>query len=79
MFVYFEVFAASNMCRTFRKTTFNITEVPVCGRVTRNVGHVSSLKGGSEEPKSEKNGRGEGVCICESLLQLYTYMAGVSK
>jgi hypothetical protein len=37
VFVYFEVSAASNTCRTFMRTTFNITEVPVCRRVTRNV------------------------------------------
>ena len=73
--MYFEVFAASNMCRTLMRTTFNITEVPVCGGVTRNVGHVSCLNGGSEEPNSEKKGGNAFVSQCCSCRHI---MAGVS-
>jgi hypothetical protein len=77
VFVYFEVFAASNMCRTLMRTTFNVTEVPVYGRVTRNVGHVSCLKGGSEEPNSEKKG-GEGNAFVSQCYSCRHIMAGVS-
>jgi hypothetical protein len=77
VFVYFEVFAASNMCRTLTRTTFNITEVPVCGRVTRDVGRVSCLKGGSEEPNSEKKGGG-GIAFVTQFYSCRHLMAGLS-